>query len=51
MTHPALPYCLAKPAGLPFDDESVPRLLSKVKRGQFVIPAWVTPDAQDLIKR
>ncbi|KAJ3281514.1 Serine/threonine-protein kinase brsk1 [Borealophlyctis nickersoniae] len=36
---------------LPFDDENIRRLLSKVKSGMYFIPDHVSPDAKDLIKR
>jgi len=36
---------------LPFDDKNVRTLLSKVKAGKYDIPAWVDPQAQDLISR
>lgn len=36
---------------LPFDDKNVRALLSKVKAGRYDIPAWVDPQAQDLISR
>ena len=36
---------------LPFDDKNVRTLLSKVKAGKYDIPAWVGPQAQDLISR
>jgi BR serine/threonine kinase len=35
---------------LPFDDPSVRNLLSKVKRGRFVMPAF-SPDVQDLVAK
>lgn len=35
---------------LPFDDENIARLLEKVKRNQFVIPADIDAGAQDLIR-
>jgi BR serine/threonine kinase len=35
---------------LPFDDMSIKALLTKVKRGKFVMPAW-HPDIQDLVKQ
>ncbi|KAI9348049.1 kinase-like domain-containing protein [Obelidium mucronatum] len=34
---------------LPFDDENIRKLLSKVKTGSFAIPDYVNPDARDLI--
>jgi serine/threonine protein kinase len=36
---------------LPFDDKNVRTLLSKVKAGKYDMPAWVDPQAQDLISR
>jgi BR serine/threonine kinase len=36
---------------LPFDDENIRRLLSKVKSGVFSMPSYLPPDLQDLIKR
>ena len=36
---------------LPFDDKNVRTLLSKVKAGKYEMPAWVDPQAQDLISR
>ncbi|TPX39364.1 hypothetical protein SeLEV6574_g07267, partial [Synchytrium endobioticum] len=36
---------------LPFDDENIRRLLSKVKSGMYTIPDFVSPDARDLIKK
>ncbi|KAF8265834.1 kinase-like domain-containing protein [Lactarius quietus] len=36
---------------LPFDDKNVRTLLSKVKAGKYDMPAWVDPQAQDLIAR
>lgn len=36
---------------LPFDDENIRRLLSKVKAGMYFIPDHVSPIAKDLIKR
>ncbi|KAI9187702.1 serine/threonine-protein kinase gin4 [Blastocladiella emersonii ATCC 22665] len=36
---------------LPFDDENIRRLLSKVKTGKFYMPPHISPDAQDLIAR
>ncbi|KAJ3106652.1 hypothetical protein HDU96_008146 [Phlyctochytrium bullatum] len=36
---------------LPFDDENIRRLLSKVKQGIYFIPDHVPPLAKDLIKR
>ncbi|KAJ3090583.1 hypothetical protein HK102_003289 [Quaeritorhiza haematococci] len=36
---------------LPFDDENIRRLLSKVKSGMYYIPDHVSPPAKDLIKR
>ncbi|KND03181.1 CAMK/CAMKL/BRSK protein kinase [Spizellomyces punctatus DAOM BR117] len=36
---------------LPFDDENIRRLLSKVKSGMYFIPDHVSADAKDLIKR
>lgn len=38
-------------AQLPFDDDSLPELLDKVTAGKFVIPPFVDPLAQNLIKR
>lgn len=36
---------------LPFDDNTISRLLAKIKAGRYVpIPAWLSPEAQDLIK-
>lgn len=36
---------------LPFDDENIRKLLSKVKSGMYFIPDHVSPSAKDLIKR
>ncbi|KAF9363995.1 hypothetical protein BGX34_002799 [Mortierella sp. NVP85] len=36
---------------LPFDDENIRQLLSKVKSGKFYMPTDVSKDAQDLISR
>ncbi|KAI9003626.1 kinase-like domain-containing protein [Gaertneriomyces semiglobifer] len=36
---------------LPFDDENIRRLLSKVKSGVYVIPEHVSDDAKDLIRK
>ncbi|EKM81847.1 hypothetical protein AGABI1DRAFT_70363, partial [Agaricus bisporus var. burnettii JB137-S8] len=38
-------------AQLPFDDDSLPELLDKVTAGKFVIPPFVDPLAQNLIRR
>jgi serine/threonine protein kinase len=34
---------------LPFDDDNVRKLLSKVKEGKVMVPAWVGSDAKDLM--
>ena len=36
---------------LPFDDKNVRSLLSKVKTGKYEMPAWVDPQAKDLVSR
>lgn len=36
---------------LPFDDENIRKLLSKVKSGVFIIPSYVNPQAQSLIRQ
>jgi serine/threonine protein kinase len=36
---------------LPFDDENIRQLLTKVKSGKFYMPTDVSKDAQDLISR
>ncbi|KAF9937081.1 hypothetical protein BGZ65_001829 [Modicella reniformis] len=36
---------------LPFDDENIRQLLSKVKAGKFLMPTDISKDAQDLISR
>lgn len=36
---------------LPFDDESIGKLLAKVKRGVFSMPAFLPKEAQDLITK
>ena len=36
---------------LPFDDENIRQLLSKVKAGKFYMPADISPGARDLISR
>jgi serine/threonine protein kinase len=36
---------------LPFDDESIGKLLAKVKRGIFSMPAFLPKEAQDLIHK
>ena len=38
-------------SNLPFDDDSLPRLLDKVCRGAYSLPAFVPPDTRDLIAR
>ena len=43
-------YTLAT-SNLPFDDDALPRLLDKVCRGAYTVPAFVPPDARDLIAR
>jgi len=35
---------------LPFDDDNLRNLLEKVKRGNFTIPHFVPPDAQNLLR-
>lgn len=41
--------CIFKGA-LPFDDDNLRVLLEKVKRGNFHIPSYVPPGAQQLLK-
>ncbi|KNE58672.1 CAMK/CAMKL/BRSK protein kinase [Allomyces macrogynus ATCC 38327] len=36
---------------LPFDDDNIRRLLSKVKAGKFYMPPHISPAAQDLIQK
>jgi serine/threonine protein kinase len=36
---------------LPFDDENIRHLLSKVKAGKFYMPTDISPAARDLISR
>jgi serine/threonine protein kinase len=36
---------------LPFDAPTVPELFSKIKRGNFSVPGYVSPEAKDLISR
>lgn len=36
---------------LPFDEENIPALFSKIKRGKFTIPAHVSKEAGDLISQ
>ena len=36
---------------LPFDEDSIPALFSKIKRGKFTIPPHVSPEAADLINQ
>ncbi|KAJ3112433.1 hypothetical protein HK100_002341 [Physocladia obscura] len=36
---------------LPFDDENIRKLLSKVKAGTFKIPDYISGDAKDLIRK
>ncbi|KAI1443257.1 Pkinase-domain-containing protein [Annulohypoxylon stygium] len=36
---------------LPFDDDHIPSLFSKIQRGVFTVPHWVPSDAASLIRR
>lgn len=36
---------------LPFDDDYIPNLFKKIAQGKFSMPAFVSPDAKDLISR
>lgn len=36
---------------LPFDEDNIPALFSKIKRGKFTIPSHVSPEAADLINQ
>ncbi|KAI0470612.1 protein kinase SNF1 [Xylariaceae sp. FL0804] len=36
---------------LPFDDDHIPSLFTKIQRGVFTIPHWVKPDAASLIRK
>ncbi|KAI0006568.1 Pkinase-domain-containing protein [Xylariaceae sp. FL0662B] len=36
---------------LPFDDDHIPSLFSKIQRGVFTIPHWVPADAASLIRK
>jgi BR serine/threonine kinase len=36
---------------LPFDDDNLKQLLEKIKKGNFSIPAYVSADCQDLLRR
>lgn len=36
---------------LPFDDEHIPSLFSKIARGTYAVPTWMSPGARDLIKK
>lgn len=36
---------------LPFDHPDIPALLQVIKRGKFIVPSHVSPDAADLIRR
>ncbi|MES1908068.1 MAG: hypothetical protein MHM6MM_001074 [Cercozoa sp. M6MM] len=36
---------------LPFDDDNIPRLFSKIKAGQYRIPSFISSEAADLIAR
>jgi 5'-AMP-activated protein kinase, catalytic alpha subunit len=36
---------------LPFDEDNIPALFSKIKRGKFSIPSHVSPEACDLINQ
>ncbi|OMJ80433.1 hypothetical protein SteCoe_19338 [Stentor coeruleus] len=36
---------------LPFDDISMPALISNIKSAKFIIPHYITPNASDLLKK
>ncbi|KAI7920151.1 CAMK/CAMKL/AMPK protein kinase [Pyricularia oryzae] len=36
---------------LPFDDDHIPTLFSKIARGTYVVPHWMSPGAAALIKK
>ncbi|KAI0842616.1 Pkinase-domain-containing protein [Hypoxylon sp. FL0890] len=36
---------------LPFDDDHIPSLFSKIQRGVFTVPHWVPSDAANLIRK
>ncbi|KAI2777383.1 Pkinase-domain-containing protein [Daldinia loculata] len=36
---------------LPFDDDHIPSLFSKIQRGVFTVPHWVPADAANLIRK
>lgn len=36
---------------LPFNDDSVPRLLGKVQKGKYRMPSYLSEEVQDLISR
>jgi 5'-AMP-activated protein kinase catalytic alpha subunit len=36
---------------LPFDEETIPQLFTKIKKGRYTIPSHVTPGARDLIEK
>jgi len=38
-------------ARLPFDDNHLPALFNKIKTGRYTMPIFISPEAQDLIRR
>ncbi|QCE12613.1 5'-AMP-activated protein kinase [Vigna unguiculata] len=36
---------------LPFDDENIPNLFTKIKGGVFTLPSYLSPEARDLISK
>jgi carbon catabolite-derepressing protein kinase len=36
---------------LPFDDEHIPSLFAKIARGQYIVPAYISPGSANLIKK
>ncbi|KAJ1981596.1 Protein kinase [Dimargaris xerosporica] len=36
---------------LPFDDESIPKLFKKISSGVFSMPGYLSPEAQELLRR
>lgn len=38
-------------ARLPFDDDYIPALFKKIRSGQYAVPAYVSQDCADLIRR
>lgn len=36
---------------LPFDDDHIPSLFAKIAKGAYILPAWMSPGAANLIKK